>query len=301
MNSQQMWIERAIKDLNIDESMTEEDVVDKVLDLFADVPDGLIKEIARELSRYAMNKQQAEKEGWCCSSGISTPVEDESEDEVGNIQNAYNTLHEMMDSSLEPVQSILDYFRKWPQTAFEVDKWGWMMLHHMVARRANVRLIEAVAKENPAALCVGVGVAHHTPIQLAARSCRPLEVIKALYEADPRAIRIWAPNGDSAHMLACRAKADMDVRVFLYVNRDGPEEDYADMPDLIPISPPESDDESDDEDETETDEAVENKDDITAEFIRTIGLKEAYPVMVILLAWITMLTLSLLAGVRMMV
>jgi len=294
MNSQQMWIERAIKDLNIDESMTEEDVVDKILDLIADVPDGLIKEIARELSRYAMNKQ-AQKEGWCCSSGISTPVEVESEveveDEVGNIQNAYNTLHEMMDSSLEPTQSILDYFRKWPQTAFEVDKWGWMMLHHMVARRANVRLIEAVAKENPAALCVGVGVAHHTPIQLAARSCRPLEVIKALYEADPRAIRIWAPNGDSAHMLACRAKADMDVRVFLYVNRDGPEEDYADMPDLIPISPPESDDEGEQE----------NKDDITAEFIRTIGLKEAYPVMVILLAWITMLTLSLLAGVRMMV
>jgi len=293
MNSQQMWIERAIKDLNIDESMTEEDVVDKVLDLFADVPDGLIKEIARELSRYAVDKQQAQQ--WCCSSGISTPVESEDESEVGNIQNAYNTLHEMMDSSLEPMQSILDYFRKWPRTAFEVDKWGWMLLHHMVARRANVRLIEAVAKENPAALCVGVGVAHHTPIQLAARSCRPLEVIKALYEADPRAIRIWAPNGDSAHMLACRAKADMDVRVFLYVNRDGPEEDYADMPDLIPISPPESDD------ETETDEAVEQQDDITAEFIRTIGLKEAYPVMVILLAWITMLTLSLLAGVRMMV
>lgn len=279
MNSQQMWIERAIKDLNIDESMTEEDdVVEKVIELIADVPDGLIKEIARELSRYAMNKQ-AEKE----------------EDEVGNIQNAYNTLHEMMDSSIEPTQSILDYFRKWPQTAFEVDKWGWMLLHHMVARRANVRLIEAVAKENPAALCVGVGVAHHTPIQLAARSCRPLEIIKALYEADPRAIRIWAPNGDSAHILACRAKADMDVRVFLYVNRDGPEEDYADMPDLIPISPPESDDETDDAVEQE------DKDDITAEFIRTIGLKEAYPVMVILLAWITMLTLSLLAGVRMMV
>jgi hypothetical protein len=94
-------------------------------------------------------------------------------------------------------------------------------------------------------------------------------------------------------MLACRAKADMDVRVFLYVNRDGPEEDYADMPDLIPISPPESDDEGEQE--------TENKDDITAEFIRTIGLKEAYPVMVILLAWITMLTLSLLAGVRMAV
>jgi hypothetical protein len=290
MNSQQMWIERAIKDLNIDESMTEEDVVDKILDLFADVPDGLIKEIARELSRYALNKQQAEKE----ESDDDEEVEVESESEVGNIQNAYNTLHEMMDSSLEPVQSILDYFRKWPRTAFEVDKWGWMLLHHMVARRANVRLIEAVAKENPAALCVGVGVAHHTPIQLAARSCRPLEVIKALYEADPRAIRIWAPNGDSAHMLACRAKADMDVRVFLYVNRDGPEEDYADMPDLIPISPPESDDETEDEVE-------EHKDDITAEFIRTIGLKEAYPVMVILLAWITMLTLSLLAGVRMMV
>lgn len=294
---QQSWIARAIKDLETTTTtMTEEDVVEKVIELIADVPDGLINEVARELSRYAVDKQQQyQKEG------ISTPVVEESEDdETGKIQYAYNTLHEMMDSSLEPVQSILDYFRAWPQTAFEVDKWGWMLLHHMVARRANVRLIEAVAKENPAALCVGVGVAHHTPIQLAARSCRPLEIIKALHEADPRAIRIWAPNGDSAHMLACRAKADMDVRVFLYVNRDGPEEDYADMPDLIPISPPESDAESDDETETE-DEVEENKDDITAEFIRTIGLKEAYPVMVILLAWITMLTLSLLAGVRMAV
>ena len=294
---QQSWIARAIKDLETTTTtMTEEDVVEKVIELIADVPDGLINEVARELSRYAVDKQQQyQKEG------ISTPVVEESEDdETGKIQYAYNTLHEMMDSSLEPVQSILDYFRAWPQTAFEVDKWGWMLLHHMVARRANVRLIEAVAKENPAALCVGVGVAHHTPIQLAARSCRPLEIIKALHEADPRAIRIWAPNGDSAHMLACRAKADMDVRVFLYVNRDGPEEDYADMPDLIPISPPESDAESDAETETE-DEVEEIKDDITAEFIRTIGLKEAYPVMVILLAWITMLTLSLLAGVRMAV
>jgi hypothetical protein len=304
MIEQQSWIARAIKDLNNDndKTMTEDQLVEKVMDLIADVPDGLINEVARELSRYAVDKQQQNQK-----EEISSPVVVESEsedDETGKIQNAYNTLHEMMDSSLEPVQSVLDYFRTWPQTAFEVDKWGWMLLHHMVARRANVRLIEAVAKENPAALSIGVGVAHHTPIQLAARSCRPLEIIKALHEADPRAIRIWAPNGDTAHMLACRAKADMDVRVFLYVNRDGPEEDYADMPDLIPISPPESDDESDDA-ETETDDAEivveQEKEDFISEYVRLVGLKEAYPVLVILLAWITMLTLSLLAGVRMAV
>jgi hypothetical protein len=300
---QQSWIARAIKDLETTTTMTEDQMVEKVMDLIADVPDGLINEVARELSRYAVDKQQNQQQQ---KEEISTPVV-ESEDETGKIQNAYNTLHEMMDSSLEPVQSVLDYFRAWPQTAFEVDKWGWMLLHHMVARRANVRLIEAVAKENPAALSIGVGVAHHTPIQLAARSCRPLEIIKALYDADPRAIRIWAPNGDTAHMLACRAKADMDVRVFLYVNRDGPEEDYADMPGLIPISPPESDAEADAESdaETETDDAEvvvdQDKDDFVAEFVRTIGIKEAYPVLVILLAWITMLTLSLLAGVRMAV
>ena len=306
---QQSWIARAIKDLDIDdESMTEDQVVEKVLDLIADVPDGLINEVARELSRYAVDKQQQQQQQK--NEGVSTPVEsDEDEDDTGKIQDAYNTLNEMMDSSLEPTQSILDYFRKWPQTAFEVDKWGWMLLHHMVARRANVRLIEAVAKENPAALCVGVGVAHHTPIQLAARSCRPLEVIKALYDADPRAIRICAPNGDSAHMLACRAKADMNVRVFLYVNRDGPDDsdsdnDNDDMPGLIPISPPDSENEDDEETAESSNAAaleVQQDKDFVTEFIRTVGMKEAYPVMVILLAWITMLTLSLLAGVRMAV
>ena len=68
------------------------------------------------------------------------------------------------------------------------------------------------------------------------------------------------------------------------------------------------DEESQNEDDEETAESsnaaaleVQQDKDFVTEFIRTVGMKEAYPVMVILLAWITMLTLSLLAGVRMAV
>ena len=54
------------------------------------------------------------------------------------------------------------------------------------------------------------------------------------------------------------------------------------MPGLIPITPP-------------------PEKDFLTEYVRAVGLQEAYPVLVILLAWIAMLTLSLLAGVRMLV
>ena len=60
MIEQQSWIARAIKDLDNDndKTMTEDQMVEKVMDLIADVPDGLINEVARELSRYAVDKQQ---------------------------------------------------------------------------------------------------------------------------------------------------------------------------------------------------------------------------------------------------
>lgn len=314
-SSAQIWIERVINDLKIDDKTTEDQVVETMLDLIADVPDELINEVAREISRYAVDKQkQQTAEMRCCSSAISTPpqlevdTDDETESNsvhsVGAIQTAYNTLHEMVNSNREPTESVLEYFRKWPETAFEMDKWGWMLLHHLITRRAGPDLIEAVAKENPDALRVSVGIAHHTPIQLAARCCRSLDTIKVLYNADPTAIRIRAPNGDSAHMLACRAKADMDVRVFLYVNRDGPVEDTDDddddMPGLVPISPP-SDEEEEQQSNAPALEVIDTDKDFVTEFVRTIGMKEAYPVLVILIAWIVMLTMSLLAGVRMLV
>jgi len=297
-----MWIARAIKDLNIDDKTTEDQVVEKMLDLIGDIPDGLINEVAREISRYAVDKQKE------LNDSDSDSDATESVDSAGEIQNAYNEIHEMLNSNREPTQTVLEYFRKCPQTAFEVDKWGWMLLHHLITRRTSPDLIEAVAKENPAALSVTVGVAEHTPIQLAARCCCSLDTIKILYDVDPTAIRIHAPNGDSAHMLACRAKADMNVRVFLYVNRDGPDEDSDedsddDMPGLVPISPPDSDEDAEHQQSNAPalELEVDQDKDFVTEFVRTIGMKEAYPVMVILLAWITMLTFSLLAGVRMIV
>jgi len=285
-NDTQNWIARAIKDLNIDEDMAEDDVVEKVLDLIADVPDGLIHEVAREISRYAVDKQKKKDA-------------EQNYDDLGNIQNAYNVIHEMMDSQREPPHVISEYFRKWQKTAFEVDKWGWMLIHHAVAKRADIHFIEAVAKANPEALYVSVGVAEQTPIQLAARFSSPISVIKALYDAAPSAIRVKAPNGDSPHILACRAGADIEVRAFLYSNRDGPEDDYADMPGLIPVTPP-SEPEDDEEEENPPlplPLELENKDFIV-EYARSVGLREAYPVMLVLLAWIFMLTLALLSGTR---
>jgi hypothetical protein len=160
-----------------------------------------------------------------------------------------------------------------------------MLLHHLVVKCAPLCVIEAVMKENPDALTFEAGDDGYVPLQLAVRHGRSLEVIQAIYKANPQMIQKVSPRGDTAHSLSCKYKRDVSIKVFLYTYRDAaplPDDDDDDMPGLIPIS-------------TETEK------DFLTEFVRSVGMKEAYPVLVILLAWIAMLTLSLIAGVRMIV
>jgi hypothetical protein len=297
------WISRVLKDMGDVEKKTTKEIVAALEEVIDDIPDEFALDIASKIYRYALRKREKNRY---------------EENEVGDIQNAYNRVHEML-NDLVNTETLLEHFYKNPKTAFEVDKWGWMLVHHAVVKRADVKFIEAVAIENPEALYVCVGATEQTPIQLAARFSSPISVIKALYNAAPSAITVKAPNGDSPHILACRGGADIEVRAFLYSNRDGPipydkkdeEEDYSDMPGLIPVTPPSEPEEEEEEEEQEQEsgedentphlplelEEEENKDFIV-EYVRSVGLREAYPVMFVLLAWIFMLTIALLSGTR---
>jgi hypothetical protein len=313
---------------NMTDKTTEDELAPMIADLIRETPGELINDVVREISRYAIAKQQeyTKKQttelaiaeavrtslGRRCSSPPELPESDtdedieeakeradeteeqsdetdersddeQSDDEVGDIQNAYNEMQEMI-QNLEPSAVMLEHLQKWPEIAYEVDKWEFMLLHHLVVKCTPFSVIEAVMKENPDALTFEAGDDGYVPLQLAVRHGRSLEVIQAIYKANPEMIKKVSHRGDTAHSLSCKYKRDVSIKVFLYTYRDGaplPEDDD-DMPDLIPIS-------------TETEK------DFMTEFIRSVGMKEAYPVMVIMLAWITMLTISLLAGVRMMV
>jgi len=327
----QIWICRvigAIDNYNMTDKTTEDELAPMIADLIRETPSELINDVVREISRYAIAKQQeytkkqttelaiAEAvrtalqdahDGRRCSTPPELPESDADEedieeakeradeteeqsdddeaddDEIGDIQNAYNDMHEMI-RNLEPSAVMLKHLEEWPEIAYEMDKWEFMLLHHLVVKCAPLSVIEAVMKENPDALTFEAGDDGYVPLQLAVRHGRSLEVIQAIYKANPEMIKKVSHRGDTAHSLSCKYKRDVSIKVFLYTYRDGaplPDDDD-DMPDLIPIS-------------TETEK------DFMTEFIRSVGMKEAYPVMVIMLAWITMLTLSLLAGVRMMV
>jgi hypothetical protein len=338
MNTSQIWISRVIGAID-NYNMTDTDTLAPMIaDLIRDAPGELINDVMREISRYAIAKQQeytkkqttelaiadavrtaladAHNGRWC-SSGVSTPpisesgddkedaddeADDEAEteersddaaateeqsdeyDEVGDIQNAYNDMHEMI-RNLEPSAVMLKHLENWPEIAYEMDKWEYMLLHHLVVKCAPFSVIQAVMEENPDALTFEAGDDGYVPLQLAVRHGRSLEVIKAIYKANPEMVKKVSHRGDTAHSLACKYKRELDIKVFLYMYRDGAplvEEEDDDMPGLIPITPP-------------------PEKDFLTEYARSVGLQEAYPVLVILLAWIAMLTLSLLAGVRMIV
>jgi hypothetical protein len=338
MNASQIWISRvigAIDNYNMTDKTTEKDIAPMIAELIQDTPGELINDVVREISRYAIAKQQeytkkqttelaiaaavrtalqdAHNGRWC-SSGISTPPISESaiedaeateeqgdaddeqsddaeeqgdeteEDEIGDIQNAYNEMHEMV-RNLEPSAVMLKHLEEWPEIAYEMDKWEYMLLHHLVVKCAPFSVIQAVMKENPDALTFEAGDDGYVPLQLAVRHGRSLEVIQAIYKANPLMVQRVSHRGDTAHSLACKYKRELDIKVFLYTYRDAaplPDDDDDDMPGLIPITPP-------------------PEKDFLTEFARSVGLREAYPLLVIMLAWITMLTLSLLAGVRMIV
>ena len=335
----QGWIYRVIGAIDNYNMTTENDnLAGMIADLIRDTPRELINDVMRDISRYAIAKQQeytkkralelliADSDAdWHCSSRISTPPpplpadsdDDEAEtqeqseeaddersddaeateersdekeehsddDEVADIQNAYNEMHEMI-QNLEPSAVMLEHLEEWPEIAYEVDKWEYMLLHHLIVKCAPLSVIQAVMKENPDALTFEVGNEGYVPLQLAVRHGRSLEVIQAIYKANPQMIQKVSHWGDTAHSLACKYKRDVSIKVFLYTYRDAApledEDDDDDMPGLIPITPP-------------------PEKDFLTEFVRSVGMREAYPVLVILLAWITMLTLSLLAGVRMLI
>ena len=325
MDAAQIWISRvigAIDNYNMTETTTEDDLAAMIADLIHDTPSELINDVVREISRYAIAKRQeytkqrakeladADEARWC-SSGISTPpppplpqsdAEDEDEaedkekqsddekeqsDDEGEIQNAYNEMHDMI-QNLEPSAVMLKHLQDWPEIAYEMDKWEYMLLHHLVVKCAPFSVIKAVMEENPDALTFEAGDDGYVPLQLAVRHGRSLEVIREIYKANPEMVKKVSHRGDTAHSLACKYKRDVSIKVFLYTYRDGApllendEDDDSDMPGLIPITPP-------------------PEKDFLTEFVRSVGLEEAYPVLFILIAWIFMLTLSLLAGVRMLV
>jgi hypothetical protein len=189
----------------------------------------------------------------------------------------------VMIRNLEPSAVMLEHLREWPEIAYEVDKWGYMLLHHLVVKCAPFSVIKAVMEENPDALTFEVGNDGYVPLQLAVRHGRSLEVIREIYKANPEMVKKVSHRGDTAHSLACKYKRDVSIKVFLYTNRDA-----------APLS--------DDEDEYKSPpRTLQENEDFLTEFVRSVGLKEAYPVLVIMVAWIFMLTLSLLAGVRMLV
>jgi hypothetical protein len=339
MNAQ-IWISRVIGSIdnyNMTDKMTEkDDLAPMIADIIRDTPGELINDVVREISRYAIAKQQeyTKKQtaelaiadavstslGRRCSSPPELPESDadedieeakeradeteeqsdeteeqsdddddaddeQSNDEVGEIQNAYNDMHEMI-RNLEPSAVMLKHLENWPEIAYEMDKWEFMLLHHLVVKCAPLSVIQAVMEENPDALTFEAGDDGYVPLQLAVRHGRSLEVIKAIYKANPEMVKKVSHRGDTAHSLSCKYKRDLPIKVFLYMYRDGAplleDDDDDDMPGLIPITPP-------------------PEKDFLTEYVRSVGLQEAYPVLVILLAWITMLTLSLLSGVRMLV
>jgi hypothetical protein len=357
----QIWISRvigAIDNYNMTETTKEDNLAPMIADLIRETPGELINDVVREISRYAIAKQQEytkkqttelaiadavrtalqdAHDGLWCSSGISTPpisdsaiedalrtslgrqsstphigqsddspateersddadddreAEEQSEAEteedeikhIGDIQNAYNDMHEMV-RNLEPSAVMLKHLEEWPEIAYEVDKWEYMLLHHLVNKCAPLSVIEAVMKENPDALTFEVGDDGYVPLQLAVRHGRSLEVIQAIYKANPLMVQKVSHRGDTAHSLSCKYKRDVSIKVFLYTYRDAaplPDDEDDDMPGLIPITPP-------------------PEKDFLAEYVRSIGLQEAYPVLIILLAWMLMLTMSMLAGVRLMI
>ena len=330
----------AMENYNMTDKTTETDLAPMIADLIRDTPGELINDVVREILRYAIAKQQEytkkqttelaiaaavrtalqdAHDGRWCSSGISTPpisesgddkeersgeaddeaeteersddkeeqsddeADDERSDEVGDIQNAYNDMHEMI-RNLEPSAVMLKHLEEWPEIAYEMDKWEYMLLHHLVVKCAPLSVIQAVMEENPDALTFEAGDDGYVPLQLAVRHGRSLEVIQAIYKANPEMVKKVSHRGDTAHSLACKYKRDVSIKVFLYTYRDAAplDDDDEDMPGLIPMTPP-------------------HEKDFLTEFVRSVGMGEAYPVLVILLAWITMLTVSLLAGVRMIV
>jgi hypothetical protein len=207
---------------------------------------------------------------------------DEETNRIGEIQNAYNDMHEMI-RNLEPSAVMLKHLEKWPEIAYEMDKWEYMLLHHLVVKCAPLSVIQAVMEENPDALTFEAGDDGYVPLQLAVRHGRSLEVIQAIYKANPEMVKKVSHRGDTAHSLACKYKRDVSIKVFLYSYRDA-----APLPE-------------DDNDIEQEGPVVKQDEDFMTEFIRSVGMKESYPVLIIMLAWILMLTMSMLAGVRMIV
>ena len=327
----QDWIYRVIGAMDNYNMTTENDNLAEIIaDLIRETPRELINDVMRDISRYAIAKQQEYTKKRALELLIATPpplpadsddereersndekeeaddehseeADDERSDdaeateehsdedaeatEIGDIQNAYNEMHEMI-QNLEPSAVMLEHLEEWPEIAYEVDKWEYMLLHHLIVKCAPLSVIQAVMKENPDALTFEVGNEGYVPLQLAVRHGRSLEVIQAIYKANPQMIQKVSRWGNTAHALACKYQRDVSIKVFLYTHRDAApledKDDDDDMPGLIPITPP-------------------PEKDFLTEYVRSVGLREAYPVLVILLAWITMLTLSLLAGVRMLI
>ena len=323
----QIWISRvlgAIDNYNMTETTTEDDLAPMIADLIRETPTDLVNDVVREISRYVIAKQQeytkqrakeladADETRWC-SSGISTPPpplpqsdaedededeaedkeeqsddadderSDEKDDEMAEIQNAYNDMHEMI-RDLEPSAVMIKHLQDWPEIAYEVDKWEYMLLHHLVVKCAPLSVIEAVMEENPDALTVEVGDDGYVPLQLAVRHGRSLEVIRAIYKANPQMVQKVSHRGDTAHSLACKYRRDVSIKVFLYTYRDGaPLLENEDADDVA--SPP-------------RELQGREHEDFLTEFLRSVGLKEAYPVLFILVAWIAMLTTALLSGAR---
>jgi len=313
----QVWISRvigAIDNYIMTDKTTEDDLAPMIAELILDAPSELVNDVVRDISRYAIAKQQEyNKQRTNEVVAASTPPlpedddqeqerggdkeeergdddqeeEERSDDDDGDIQNAYNEMQEMI-RDLVPASVALKHIEEWPEIAYEVDKWGYMLLHHLITKFAPLSVIEAVMKENPEALTVEVGdIDGHVPLQLAVRVGRSLEVIRALYEANPQMVKKVSPRGDTAHSLACKYKRDVSIKVFLYTNRDA-----APLPAAAAAAENES---------MLLVDPRQHNEDFFAEFARTIGMKEAYPVLIILVAWVFMLTMSMLAGVRMMI
>jgi len=303
----QEWISRVnggLDNYHMTDSTTEEDLKRLVVDLMTGIPYELIDEVAREISRYAIAKQNEYNKRRREELAVATPplpesdddgaeeehdderteecdeaeeersdddgVEEEcSDEEIGEIQNAYNEINWLLKTG-RPESELLEILYAQPKIAHEVDKWGWMLLHHAVAKFATPPFIEAVIDENPKALMIEVGEDQYNPLQIAVRCGRSLEVIKALYKANPAAVgEFGAPH--CAHSIACSYGRSTDIRVFLYTYRDG-----------APIV-----------EETEEVVVVEKKDEDVWE-----GIHQSYPILVIMVAWIAMLVVSIGAGVR---
>ena len=318
----QEWISRVnggLDNYHMTDSTTEEDLKQLVVDLMTGIPYELIDEVAREISRYAIAKQNEYNKRRREELAVATPplpesdddgeveeersgdddeatvelsdgveeehcsdddgVEEEHDDdepeeepiddeEIGEIQNAYNDINWLLKTG-RPESEMLEILYAQPKIANEVDKWGWMLLHHAVAKFATPPFIEAVIDENPNALMIEVGEDQYNPLQIAVRCGRSLEVIKTLYKANPAAVgEFGTPR--CAHSIACSYGRSTDIRVFLYTYRDG-----------APIV------------EEETEEVVEKNEDDVWE-----GIRQSYPIMVVMVAWIAMLVVSIGAGVR---